>query len=134
MFSSLGLVQDMKDRVNHLRVYIETNIVKARGFIYTSGNTVDGAKVEETLREGSWTPVLVSTNCLSLCFTGSESDMQNKFVGKLGALGFDAFQMLVVDLMHECELGTWKALFTHLVRILYALPGGNQLVSTLDSR
>jgi len=42
--------------------------------------------------------------------------------------------MLVVDFMHECELGTWKALFTHLVRILYALPGGVQLVATLDSR
>jgi hypothetical protein len=42
--------------------------------------------------------------------------------------------MLVVDLMHECELGTWKALFTHLIRLLYALPGGSQLVATLDNR
>jgi len=33
--------------------------------------------------------------------------------------------MLVVDFMHECELGTWKALFTHLIRLLYALPGGD---------
>jgi len=42
--------------------------------------------------------------------------------------------MLVIDLMHECELGTWKALFTHLVRILCALPGGNNLIAVLDSR
>ncbi|KAG1782298.1 hypothetical protein EV702DRAFT_373552 [Suillus placidus] len=42
--------------------------------------------------------------------------------------------MLVVDLMHECELGTWKALFTHLIRLLYALPGGSRLVATLDNR
>jgi hypothetical protein len=42
--------------------------------------------------------------------------------------------MLVVDFMHECELGTWKALFTHLIRILYVLPEGLQLVATLDSR
>jgi hypothetical protein len=42
--------------------------------------------------------------------------------------------MLVVDLMHECELGTWKALFTHLLRLLYALPEGLQLVATLDER
>jgi hypothetical protein len=42
--------------------------------------------------------------------------------------------MLVVDFMHECELGTWKALFMHLIRILYALPGGDHLVATLDSR
>jgi hypothetical protein len=36
--------------------------------------------------------------------------------------------------MHECELGTWKALFTHLIRLLYALPGGDSLVARLDHR
>lgn len=29
--------------------------------------------------------------------------------------------MLVVDLMHEFELGVWKMLFTHLTRLLYAI-------------
>jgi hypothetical protein len=42
--------------------------------------------------------------------------------------------MLVIDFMHECELGTWKGLFTHLIRLLYALPAGTQLIATLDSR
>ena len=28
--------------------------------------------------------------------------------------------MMVVDLMHEFELGVWKTLFTHLIRILHA--------------
>jgi hypothetical protein len=42
--------------------------------------------------------------------------------------------MLVVDFMHECELGTWKSLFTHLIWLLYALPTGTQLVATLNSR
>ena len=28
--------------------------------------------------------------------------------------------MMVVDLMHEFELGVWKNLFTHLIRILHA--------------
>jgi hypothetical protein len=59
---------------------------------------------------------------------------QNAFAEKLGPLGFDAFRMLVVDFMHECELGTWKALFTHLIRLLYALPGGDSLVASLDYR
>jgi hypothetical protein len=62
------------------------------------------------------------------------SNSQNTFVEKLGPLGLDPFCMLVVDFMHECKLGTWKALFTHLVRIFYALPLGDQLVATLDSR
>jgi hypothetical protein len=29
--------------------------------------------------------------------------------------------MLVVDLMHEFELGVWKAIFIHLLRILDSL-------------
>jgi len=28
--------------------------------------------------------------------------------------------MMVVDLLHEFELGVWKALLTHLIRILHA--------------
>jgi hypothetical protein len=28
--------------------------------------------------------------------------------------------MLVVDLLHEFELGVWKAVLTHLLRILHA--------------
>jgi hypothetical protein len=29
--------------------------------------------------------------------------------------------MLLVDLLHEFELGVWKAVFAHLIRILIAL-------------
>ena len=29
--------------------------------------------------------------------------------------------MMVVDLLHEFELGVWKALLTHLVRVLHAV-------------
>jgi hypothetical protein len=31
--------------------------------------------------------------------------------------------MFVPDLLHEFELGVWKALFTHLIRILCAIGG-----------
>jgi hypothetical protein len=42
--------------------------------------------------------------------------------------------MLVVDMMHEFELGVWKATFTHLVRILYAVAPGGQLTAELNRR
>jgi len=42
--------------------------------------------------------------------------------------------MLVVDLMHEFELGVWKALFTHLIRILHAAGPHSGLVAELDRR
>jgi len=31
---------------------------------------------------------------------------------------FNMFGMLAVDLMHEVELGVWKAVFIHLLRVL----------------
>lgn len=40
--------------------------------------------------------------------------------------------MLVVDLMHEFELGVWNALFIHLLRILNA--EDSTLVHILDQR
>ena len=58
---------------------------------------------------------------------------QNAFVDRLGD-DFDLSQMLVVDFMHEFELGIWKSFFTHLIRILYtAQPDGN-LVETLNEQ
>jgi hypothetical protein len=31
--------------------------------------------------------------------------------------------MFVVDLLHELELSVWKAIFTHLMHILFAVGG-----------
>jgi hypothetical protein len=36
-------------------------------------------------------------------------------------LGFDFFPILVVDLLHEFELGIIKAVMTHLMQLLYAI-------------
>ena len=43
---------------------------------------------------------------------------QNAFSERLGHYGFNMFNMVVVDLLHEVELGVWKAIFIHLLRIL----------------
>lgn len=40
--------------------------------------------------------------------------------------------MLVVDLMHEFELGVWKAILTHLLRILDSLKGN--ILREIDQR
>ena len=42
--------------------------------------------------------------------------------------------MLVVDLMHEFELGIWKVLFIHLICILSTTEVGDTLVNELDRR
>ena len=40
--------------------------------------------------------------------------------------------MFVVDLLHEFELGVWKATFTHLLQILYAQGGDS--IQTLNKQ
>ncbi|KAF8873129.1 hypothetical protein BD779DRAFT_1613708 [Infundibulicybe gibba] len=48
---------------------------------------------------------------------------------------FNPSTMLVVDLLHEFELGVWKALFTHLIRLVHAAGrGSDDLVVELDKR
>jgi hypothetical protein len=69
-FDLLGLCRDMRDRLASLRSYCLDRVTQAREFIYKSGNTVDGSKVQTTLGEGSWVPTLVSTlkiSCFFIC-------------------------------------------------------------------
>lgn len=64
----------------------------------------------------------------------SDADVvfQNAFSKKLGPFGFNFFRMFLVDLMHEFELGIWKALFIHLLRMLNAM--NKALINELDRR
>ena len=56
---------------------------------------------------------------------------QNAFSERLSAYGFNFYAMFVPDLLHDFELGVWKATFAHLVRILYAQGGDSiQLLNT----
>jgi hypothetical protein len=57
---------------------------------------------------------------------------QNAFSDRLSACGLDFYSIFPVDLMHEVELGVWKALFLHLLRILQA--AGQNLLHELDRR
>ncbi|KAG9083908.1 hypothetical protein FRC07_013792 [Ceratobasidium sp. 392] len=43
----------------------------------------------------------------------------NAFSDRLHDFKFNFFATLVVDELHEVELGVWKALFKHLIRILH---------------
>lgn len=45
-------------------------------------------------------------------------------------MGFSIFHALVVDLLHEFEIGVWKMLFIHLLRIITAQDPG--LIYRLD--
>ncbi|KZT55787.1 hypothetical protein CALCODRAFT_545299, partial [Calocera cornea HHB12733] len=56
---------------------------------------------------------------ISIRFRRNYPPWSNAF-SPLASLGFNIFSALVVDVMHETELGVWKAVLVHLLRILHA--------------
>lgn len=57
---------------------------------------------------------------------------QNTFSNRLRIHGLNIFEALVVDLLHEVELGVWRALLIHLLRIIRVID--KDLVHELDRR
>lgn len=53
--------------------------------------------------------------------------LQNAFSERLSPFGFNLFSILLPDFMHEVELGGWKAVFIHLLRMLESI-GEEKLV------
>ena len=51
---------------------------------------------------------------------------------KLAWFGINMYSFFMPDLLHEFELGVWKAVFTHLLWILYA--HGEDAIATLNRR
>ncbi|KAG2126386.1 hypothetical protein BD769DRAFT_1668376 [Suillus cothurnatus] len=82
--------------------------------IYEQDYGVGSTAVEALLKPQSWVPT------------------SNAFSNRLAASGFNIFRALVMDLLHEFELGVWKMLFVHLLRILTA--EDKNLVQKLDER
>ncbi|KAH6908719.1 hypothetical protein BKA70DRAFT_1426611 [Coprinopsis sp. MPI-PUGE-AT-0042] len=99
-----GRREDQATRESNVRVDSNARqglVQSARKFIYQGGYAVKYKKVEDLLKTTSLVP---TENAFSV----------------LKPFGFDVFSSLVVDLMHEFELGVWKALFIHLIRMLEA--------------
>ncbi|KAJ3571968.1 hypothetical protein NP233_g3408 [Leucocoprinus birnbaumii] len=110
---NLGLRRDKKTRVEKLQTFLYDKVSIARDAIYRLGHTLQGPTVEALLGGVSAVPTV------------------NAFVDRLGK-NFNPSKMLTVDLLHEVELGTWKALFSYLVCILQAV--NDRLVAELNER
>lgn len=106
---TLSQVDDIK---RHNRVQA------AHDLIYKKNYSVNSAPVERLLQEESLVPTMVWYFKFIFQFTVILIHCQNTFSQQLGPYGFNMFDIVVVDLLHEVELGVWKALFIHLLRIL----------------
>ncbi|KDR76734.1 hypothetical protein GALMADRAFT_225666 [Galerina marginata CBS 339.88] len=104
-------------RRQHIRVDTQQRQEKveiSRKWIFVHGKGVKSKPVEDLLQEDSYIPT------------------RNAFSTRLFEFGFNFFSMFVPDLLHEFELGVWKAIFTHLMRILYAI--GENCIQKLNWR
>ncbi|KAG6916135.1 hypothetical protein DXG01_008326 [Tephrocybe rancida] len=112
----MGTMSDMETRASHVRDHeVDRELVaEARAHVYGHNYAVKSDKVELLLKPTSLLP------------------SKNAFSDRLSALGFNFYQMLVVDLLHEFELGVWRALLIHLIRLLYAIDSSK--VDELDRR
>ncbi|KAJ3531358.1 hypothetical protein NMY22_g8186 [Coprinellus aureogranulatus] len=101
---NLGQPGDRQIRTSRQRVdglERQTQVDKARRLIYRGKHlSVNSKPVEAILQPTSLVPT------------------QNAFSERLLPDGFNMYDMAAPDILHEVEIGVWKSLFQHLLRIL----------------
>ena len=134
--SELGTKNDKKRREKLARVDNERRrdtVELAREWIFQKGVNVKSKPLQRLLDPKGWTPTRVrSLNLHKPPTNRFQISIQNAFSNKLSMHGFNFYSMFVPDLLHEFELGVWKACFAHLMRILYA--EGSDAINLLNSR
>ncbi|KAI0645610.1 hypothetical protein C8Q79DRAFT_965394 [Trametes meyenii] len=110
MICELGTARDHEWRTTDARkddTERQRAVLTARSYILKKGLGVNSTAVEAVLKSRSLVPTV------------------NAFSERLAPDVLPNFHTLFVpDLMHEWELGVWKGLMTHIVRILHAAKGG----------
>ena len=107
------------------------SVSEAQKAIYQQNFDIDSTAMESLLKPQSLVPNSVRNyGGIVEAFSAYLVLLQNAFSDRLSRFGFNHFPLFLVDLMHEVELGTWKSLFIHLLRILDA--GGESLLRELD--
>ncbi|KAF9219981.1 hypothetical protein BS17DRAFT_853961 [Gyrodon lividus] len=108
--SEMGTLLDMTTQEH--APHIDDNehkqkVLKAHKQIFKHGASINGICIKEILASKSLVPTI------------------NAFSERIQAEDevFNFFCLFVVDLLHEFELGVWKAVFIHLMCILHAVGG-----------
>jgi hypothetical protein len=102
-----------------VRTHFLQKVLDARRAIYNLGKTVKSVAVEHILKEKSLVPTMVRVSNLSLYDT--QKSCLNAFMECLSPMGFNIFSLLVVDILHEFDLGILKSVLKYLLRILHAV-------------
>lgn len=134
-FQEFATENDISQRTllsRHDTVERRSKITSARRIIYEGQYNVDTPQVEALLKPESLVPTIVRVTLLQNKVDRADVVVENAFSERLGQTGFDFFLMLVVDLLHEVELGVWKSILVHLFRMVDSLKGA--LLAEVDRR
>ncbi|KAH9848677.1 hypothetical protein C2E23DRAFT_763412 [Lenzites betulinus] len=91
-----------------------TRAQMARRWVFEDGLPLTSVHIERLLDPLSLTPT------------------RSAFSIRLREHGFNHYSLFVPDLMHEFELGVWKSIWVHLLRLLYAV--GEDTIQELNMR
>ncbi|KAI0315118.1 hypothetical protein OF83DRAFT_1293481 [Amylostereum chailletii] len=112
----VGTKNDIKFREKHPRVDNDWHakaIDEARKLIFEQGVPVNSVKINRKLQY-------------------STVPIRNAFSRVFRPLGANFYEMFVPDILHEFDLGVWKSIFVHLMRLLYAI--GEDGIQDLNKR
>jgi hypothetical protein len=126
----VGKASDRHDRSRLVRVDDHRRkilVSTARRAILERNLAMNSAYVERLLKPESLVPTAVSSHLHHEKHNSILS--QNAFSDRLGKF-LNLFSMFVVDFLHDVEIGSWRALLIHLLRILNAVD--ENLVHELD--
>ncbi|KAH6905097.1 hypothetical protein BKA70DRAFT_1431183 [Coprinopsis sp. MPI-PUGE-AT-0042] len=114
---NMGTEEDMAFRTDNPRLNDDENREMIRKALQTvdNGYAVTGKTVMYHLQDRSLLPI------------------NNVFSSRLGKFDFNIYKSLVVDPLHEVEIGVWRSLFQHLLRLLNA-EGKSGCVAELNQR
>ena len=118
----LGTLADRKTRKNLKTVQTDSiqrqkRVELTRRWIFEKGMGIGSARVEGILKKRSEVPTRVCIEqtlhrFLILVY------LQNAFSTRFSKYGYNFHSMFVPNLLHEFEIGVWKAVFTHLKNLL----------------
>ncbi|VDC05387.1 unnamed protein product [Peniophora sp. CBMAI 1063] len=104
----MGTHNDMRNRVRLRRTddrRRQGKVEMVRAWIFEKGRSLTSVFIERVLGPFSLTPA------------------RNAFSYRLAKFGFDYFKMFVPDILHDFELGVWKAIFLQVLRLYSLVPG-----------
>ncbi len=102
---------------------LQLTLKRVRRWIFEGANMA-GKNIQAPLKDHSLFPIQVRSDATMLVCILTLNPTQSAFSKFLSEFNKNFYELFAPDLMHEFELGVWKGIFNHLLRLLCARGGG----------